>query len=996
MAEFRSIEDALAALRGEPTVSTTPEAEPIQPSPETTPATNQVMRRAEFQSMQEARQALGGSLVGVQPQVQPPVVPQAMTGLPPSEEDPLAGVDVRTGADFALRARTAFQPTTEDKKVAIENALRNRGIDVQSNPVEVVEGFFPNFVIPVPDPKVSGGYRRVLFDPSGFTSFGEFIKDVGADLAGDIIPMAMGIGAASKLATTAKALPIRPTIGRIFKESVPPASALALQTRIAREQEGIPQPTPLGEAGEFATGLGFDVIGGSVVAAAPRLLGRNYGQEILNKGEIKTYKDAVEDFNLRFNQSYQPTAGTIMMDEDLLALENFLATQSPIYSAQLKQIKTTEKIAIRAAAIEMLQDFDPDIKALKPEDLSPVNKIKASYLKDIEAAESATAQSSRELLAKATDQMFREIDKLSPTTKIQSPEEAGAAIRNFIQESKDIFQRQSEKNYAEVESAIANLQRTAPTSANWDNLVSMDPLTRVLEDERLQRAGGIDALMGVLPERIRSVIDENPNGLNLRAARRLRTLLSDQLNQEKLKAPTGSLETNLLGQLSSAIDSSLNDAIDSLPTSELRNALGKANSEYKQYKDLFKIDILQRIANQTAKGELNEASILPKILGNEKSYFDLKKAMLDLPASEAVDPSTRWPSIQKNMLASVLNVTGQGSDKVAFSEIYNQLKGMNSRIRKDLLGSNHESVVSFLRDMSEVLPGKQDDLLKATKKNVLEYLQDPASREAKAALIKAKNDANQLLNVQQKSSFTRALNRLRKDGLDPEANELIRDEGFINRVIEKSDLKQVSDMMSRIIDPTTKSIARKNVIRQLFQDTGILDELYAQSSIKSGDKLYNRLRKSAPKFKAVLGEQVFNDLTSLATVASRVRISKKEGGETAGSLSRGRVLRDLLSFRFLDLIGDLRMRVGASILSNPELVEGFINSGRRNPGSFAVWASVLTAPDFVENFRAGYDDTFAFAKDYALLMDAAGIAEGMLDSAPVEQQQPQQPEPVQQ
>ena len=92
------------------------------------------------------------------------------------------------------------------------------------------------------------------------------------------------------------------------------------------------------------------------------------------------------------------------------------------------------------------------------------------------------------------------------------------------------------------------------------------------------------------------------------------------------------------------------------------------------------------------------------------------------------------------------------------------------------------------------------------------------------------------------------------------------------------------------------------------------------------------------------------------------------------------------------------MRVAASIMSEPDLVEGFINSGRRNPGSFAVWASVLTAPDFVENFRAGYDDTFAFAKDYALLMDAAGIAEGMLDSeAPQPQQQPQpQPEPVQQ
>ena len=71
MAEFRSIEEALAALRGGAPTAPTLEPEPIQPSPETTPATNQVMRRAEFQSMEEARQALGGGLVGLQPQVQP-------------------------------------------------------------------------------------------------------------------------------------------------------------------------------------------------------------------------------------------------------------------------------------------------------------------------------------------------------------------------------------------------------------------------------------------------------------------------------------------------------------------------------------------------------------------------------------------------------------------------------------------------------------------------------------------------------------------------------------------------------------------------------------------------------------------------------------------------------------------------------------------------------------------------------------------------------------
>jgi len=938
--------------------------------------------------MEEARQALGGSLVGAQPQVQPPVVPQAMTGLPPREEDPLAGVDVETGADFLLRARAAFQPTTEDKKVAIENALRNRGIDVQANPVEVVEGFFPNFVIPVPDPKASGGYRRVLFDPSGVNSFGEFIKDVGADLAGEIIPMAMGVGAARKLSQAKQT--VIPTISRITKESVPPASALALQTRIAREQEGIAQPTPLGEAGEFATGLGFDVIGGTIVSAAPRILGRNFDKDILDKEQIQTFKQSVEDFNRRFGQNYQPTAGTVLMDEDLLALENYLATQSPIFSSGLKQIKTQEKKAILSAVKDMLQDFDPDINALNPEDLSPVNKIKASYLKDIEGAEAATAESSRELLAKATDQMFQEIDKLSPTTRIQSPEEAGAAIRTFIQESKDIFQRESAKNYAVVDSLIDNLQRTAPTSANWDTLVPMDSLTKVLDDEIKRGAGGEEGLAAIIPARIKKIIDDKPDGLNLRSARRLRTLLSDQLNQEKLKAPTGSLETNVLGKLSSALDGALTDAVDSLPTSELKDALSKANSEYKRYKDLFKVDILQRVANQTAKGELNEASILPKILGNEKSYFDLKKAMLDLPASEAVDPATRWPSIQKNMLASVLNVTGQGSDKVAFSEIYNSLNKMNPRIRKDLLGSRHKSVVSFFKDMSEVLPGKQDDLLKAPKKDILEYLQDPSSKEVKSALIKAHNDANQLLNFQQKSSFTRALTKLKKDGLDPEANQLLRDEGFINRAIKSSDFKQVSDMMSRIVDPVTRSTARKNVIRQLFQETGILDELYQGASISSGDKLYTELMKFAPKYKAVLGDQVFGDLKSLATVASRVRISKKEGGEAAGTLARGRVLRALLSFRFLDLVGDLRMRVAASIMSQPELVEGFINSGRRNPGSFAVWASVLTAPDFVENFRAGYDDTFAFAKDYALLMDAAGIAEGMLDSeAPQQQQQPQ-------
>ncbi len=1002
MAEFLNIEAAMAALRGDndgregelPVDSV--EVDTIEPSPSTTPVTNRALRQAEFSSIQEARGAFGGSLVGATPQTQPPSVPRSLTGLPATQADPLAGVDVRTGADFGLRARASLLPTTEEKKISIENALRDRGIDIKANPVEVVDGFFPNFVIPVPDEDSPTGYKRVLFDPTGATSIPELIKDVGGDLAGEIIQVALGLKAASKLATAGKT--IRPTIGRIFKESVPPSVGLAVQTRAARQYEGIPQPTGLEEMGEVGMGLGFDVAGGAALSLAPRLLGRNYGKDVLGKQEVQTYREAVEDFNARFGQSYQPTAGTILMDEDLLVLENYLATQSPIYSSQLKQIKTEEKKAIKSAVIQMLQDFDPDIKALKPENISPVDAIKESYLRDIRSAEVATAEASRDLLVKATDQMFKEIDKLSPSTRIKSPEQAGSAIRNFIQESKDIFQQQSNKNYAVVEAEIDRIQRTAPTSANWNTLVSMDSVNSVIDGE--VKLGGL--ALAEIPSKIKTFIADNKDGLDIRKARSLRRVLADVLVQEKIKSPTGSSTTNLLGRLSSALEKQLDGAVDSLPTPDLKDALSNANSEYRRYKDLFKVDILQRIANQTARGELNEGSILPRILGNEKSYFDLKKTMQALPASEAGSPELRWPSIKKNMLASVLNVTGEGSDQVAFSELYQSIKRLNPRVRKDLLGKDHAKVVQFFKDMAQVVPGESDSLIKAPKQDVLKYLQDPSLKDVKSSLIKAHNEAKQLLNIEQKNSFTKALARLNKNALDTEANSLIKSEGFISRAIEKSDLKSLTDMMNRIVDPSTRDTARRNVVRQLFEDSGILTELYQGGTLKSGDKLYNKLLKHGPKFKAVLGDEVFSDLTSLATVASRTRISQKEAGESAGSLARGRVLRDLLSFKFLDLIGDLRMRVGASILANPKLVEGFVESGRRNPGSFGVWASILTAPDFVENLRTGYNDMYAFTKDYSLLMDAVGIAEGMLDEPPQpdeSQPQPQpqpEPEPVQQ
>jgi|DEB0MinimDraft_6_1074348.scaffolds.fasta_scaffold04947_2 hypothetical protein len=1019
---FASEEEALGLLSGDGVGTIDTDVTPSEP--------------VRFATEEEALAALGGS---EQAQIQPPSLPQSITGFSPRGEDPLVGVDVESGGDFALRARAAFQVSDEDKKTAIENALRSRGIDVDKNPVEIVPGFFPNFIIPVQD-EATGKVKRVLLDPTlSKAPLSDLIADLGPDLAGEILPMATGVWGAARMARGAGIVKpaitriltgkvpqetvetVAPTAIRIMQESVPTAVATAAQGELARAAEGI-QDTKARQMFEFGSSLGFDWASGVAMGVAPRFLGRNFGRDIVDQPEVVAYKDAVEQFNRRFGTSYQPTAGTVLMDKDLLSIENYLASQSPFMSADLKRLKNMEAKAIRSAAKQLAADFDPSIRDIAPEDLTPVRNIQQSYLDEMEALSDKSASSIQRLITSATDKMLKEVDNISLERKINSPEQAGFAIRHFIQESKDVFQRKADENYNVVERLVDQLRRDAPDLQSWGTAVDLDGVRSVIGD--LERRAGVTKVKRIppkesklvrqglaprpveepvaeevfyeavdrglipnIPKDIVSIIKRNPRGLPIQAARQLRRKIADALNGPDVIINTEPY--NILNRMQNALKDSFDAAVDNMPTTELRDALRKANSDYAEFRDLFKVDTLQKIANTTARGEMPEGQILPSLLGNERAYFDLRKTMTSLPTEAFGSPVERWDSLRKDMLASVLNITDEGLNKVSFKELHDSILKVNPRIRKDLLGDNHDKIIQFLDDMSKVSPRKRSDLLGVNKTQALAYLSNPEDQELKNLLIKASNDSNKLFNLEQKSSFTKALSRLRQDALDLEATDIVKEEGFLSRAIDSQTPEQIKDLMSRIGDPKARTTARQNVVTKLMNDTGILQELYDQGSIKSGNKMFKKLRERPAHYKAVLGEQTFEDLLSFATVSGRVSSAKTLGGAAGGSLALGRVIRDMLTFRFLNLAGDLRMRVGATIIANPRLVQGFYDSARLNPGSPAAWAWILTAPDFLENFRAGYEDTANYVEDLSLIMDAVGMAEGLMEPAP-------QPEPAQQ
>lgn len=1009
MAEFQSIEEATQFLRSAGLEEETPTEEPtLGDATETTASPR-------FASEQEAREALAGS---IQAQTTPPSVPQSLSGFLPRQQDPLAGVDVESGGDMALRARAAFQVTDEDKKTAIENALRSRGIDVDKNPVEIVPGFFPNFIIPVPDPE-TGKMKRVLLDPSFSNSpFTEVLRDLGPDLVGDLIPMATGLWGVAKVARGASF--VKPSVSRIMRESIPTAAATTAQGELARGFEGI-EDSKSRQAFEFGMNLGFDWASGVAMSAAPRFLGRNFSKDIVDQSEVKAYQDAVEQFNLRFGTNYQPTAGTVLMDKDLLSIENYLASQSPFMSSQLKTLKNLESKALRSAAKQLVSDFDPTIRNLLPEDLSPVRKIQESYLKEMETLSGESVESIQKLITGATDKMLKEIDNISLERQINSPEEAGFAIRHFIQESKEVFQRRADENYDVVERLISQLKRDAPDLKSWGTAVDVGGVRSILRDLET-RAGVVKSkklppakpdplvkqglrpkpaeeavpeevfyeavdkgLIPNIPKDIVAVIKRNPSGLPIQGARQLRRKIADALNGPDVIINTEPY--NILNRMQNALKESFDSAVDDMPTTELRDALSKANSDYAKFRDLFKVDTLQKIANTTARGEMPEGQILPSLLKNEKAYFDLRKTMSTLPTEEFATPVDRWNSLRKDMLASVLNVTNEGLNKVSFKELHDDILKINPRIRKDLLGDNHDNVIQFLDDMSKVSPRKRIDVLGVNKTQALAYLSNPEDAGLKNLLMEASNKSNKLLNLEQKNTFTKALARLRRDALDLEATDVVKEEGFLNRAIESQTPEQLSELMTRIGDPKARTVARQNVVTKLMNDTGVLQELYDQGVIKSGNEMIRMLRERPSHYRAVLGEKTFEDLLAFSTVSGRVSTAKKLGGSAAGQFALGRVIRDMLTFRFMNLAGDLRMRVGATIIASPKLVQGFYDSARLNPGSPQAWAWILTAPDFLENFRAGYEDVGSYVKDLSLIMDAVGMAEGLMEAP----QQPQTP-----
>jgi len=986
--------------------------EDVSATDEATPAPSRTYTVA------EAKELFGGPAVtgGLQPGSDIPLPAMGTFGLE-RRPDPLSGVDTTSGASFLDRLRTSFLPTTEGKKELLEKLATERGVDVRKNPVKIIPGvLFDQIVMPVKDEE-TGRVKEVLFDPEK-VSLPELAKDIGADFASEIIPTMVGLSVASKMGALGQSpLAKKPNLINMLKASAPVAGAIAVQDRAARVTQGLDPDPEHQELAAFALNYTFDVMAGLGSGYIPRFLGRR-SDDVLSDKEVLDYQAAVKEFNEKFGLTYQPTAGTILLDSDLLALEGYLGGMTPLVSGNLRRLKLQEKSAHLAAAKQLLGGVDPNVRNIPVEDLTPASKVMRSYQDEIDGVIGRSEEASSEVLAASTDRLLDVVDSLAPAGKsFEATDIAGQAVRDHLAETKRIFQAQSEVNYADVRKAIEAHKQNFGDDFDWRFAVKLDDALSVIDDLdaragayrpiREEVEGLVDPVTGKRPKiikesveaftetratpnlgEIRGLIKDHPNGVPIDLARLIRSKIADKMASDEF---IGTSDLNALGKLYGAVNRALGDTVDTLPTPDLRQALDRANSHYNSSRDKFKVPIIKKLMNDNPRQVIPDSEVLGAFSRQSKSYFDLKKVMATLPSVEGADPQIVWKKVQRNMVASIMGIADPVGDTISFARAASEFNKVPLAVRKDLFGKSFKDVQKLVETLGKVAPRTVDEFVEVDKKLLQNYFMDPDSKELRKALIKARN-ASVERNLTFQNRYKKIVAKVRKEGITGDVANELAEEGFISRAVEKSSNKDLTDIVSKLGNGRTLTTARQQAMMHLLSKTGIMESVAQMTPIESGRRLSQEIRKHARNYQTLLGSEAFSTLASFATVTSRAESAKKLGGSTAASLTKGQQMREILSLRLFDLRSDIKMRLAATVFSQPDMLMAFKTGSRVNAASGLTWASVLSTPRFLSALRDSYKDAWSFARDFSAISEATNLVDGLEQGADPESATPEDTE----
>lgn len=402
------------------------------------------------------------------------------------------------------------------------------------------------------------------------------------------------------------------------------------------------------------------------------------------------------------------------------------------------------------------------------------------------------------------------------------------------------------------------------------------------------------------------------------------------------------LGTHYLADIGKAITGAIDEGIDQLPASDLKQALQTANQFYKTKVVPFnRIGLTELFRNPDEVGHISDSEVVSRIFqgGPTVERYNLMKEVLG-------DQSPEFNKLKRAMLDKILDssrIDGETLiDPVKLTQNLTRLRTDAPSVAQDMLGGKLNELFREAKFL-EYKPGAKVDAQQ------LQNLLKSKSPTAKAlqALVDAEAKRDEL--------YRNEVFSLLKSGKLSTAN--INPVDFVNRFLDSAKPSDITQVMSAIkSNPQLVQDIRAKTIEKIFRNAarGAKPEDIGQllsgdpTRIVSGTSVYKQIEDPVfrKKVESIVGPQIFNDLKQYIYLQAGIQ-QKEQSFAAAGGLAAGMQIANLERhgpLRFL--YSATKDWIIANLLTRPPLrqwLSSVPKSGQ--PGNISL---LLTSPQFLQ------------------------------------------------
>lgn len=564
-------------------------------------------------------------------------------------------------------------------------------------------------------------------------------------------------------------------------------------------------------------------------------------------------------------------------------------------------------------------------------------------------------------LAPSIQSAFNEVQNsakaLVPGTAA-TPSSLGERIKSFVKSGYDKFKETDRLNfeaakanpfYKEVKvkpSAIRDWANDLESSTVQMYKASPEETTRIVnqfgDPFNVQEViKDTKAIPSMLPEGTRAYVGAIGNMADeqsIDSLRRMRTMVGESIGQQNVLP---GLSDAAKSRLYSAITKDINDTVDSLPTSTLKDALSKANTFHRENVDKYVFKRIENIINPTGEaGGATPASIMAKLEGKDaKTYLDEIYSAARPEDISGID-STVSEYLFNEIGNSARNpVTGE----VSVGKVIQGIEKLSPELQRKFF-PNIDTIKSLARRQAAVSEIRPETVIKNLEVDPVllsEALADSKKTKSITDSIAAALNASDKMEKQLQGTVLGALS---KNNSAEVADAVLKNPtGFVRSITGGS-------FTNDQVNKTFNLIARENPELAAQLQFSYLDDLFSSYSKEGGintAKLLNDL-KSESAFKkatdvrgrteAILGsgktsnlETILGSLAKLDKASTGLTersplievLARGTGaiiGETAGSAARvGPIGMANQASALSRLMPSLKYNIAATILTTQEL-----------------------------------------------------------------------------